>query len=86
MKEVAKVFGGGSGGDGGASAAMAQSQAQQNAILQKREDEAGAEQAKLQAQQMATLRARQRAGNRMLLSSQRLNPETGLATTLGAAL
>lgn len=83
MKDVAKVFGGGGSKEDGASAAL---QTQQNTILAKREDEANAESAKLQAQQMATLRARQRAGNRMLLSQSRLNPETGLSTTLGAAL
>jgi hypothetical protein len=83
MKEVAKVFGGGGNKESGA---MASINAQQDAILAKREQEASAEQVKLQSQQMATLRARQRGGNRMLLSSQRLNPETGLATTLGAAL
>lgn len=83
MKEVAKVFGGGGSREDGAAATM---QAEQNAILAKREQEANAEQAKLQQQQMATLRARQRAGNRMLLSQARLNPESGLSTTLGAAL
>lgn len=83
MKEVAKVFGGGGSKEDGASAQL---QAQQDAILAKREQEAQAETAKLQSQQMASLRARQRAGNRMLLSDSRLNPETGLATKLGSSL
>lgn len=83
MKEVAKVVGLGGSKE---APAMAAQTATQDAILAKRENEANAEQAKLQAQQMATVRARQRAGARMLLSSARLNPETGLSTTLGAAL
>lgn len=81
MKDVAKAVGLGSSGDGGAAAAAQATQAAQIAAGEKK---AQSEQARLLAEQMARQRAAARGGFRALLSSARLNPESGLQTTLGA--
>jgi hypothetical protein len=53
-------------------------------ILDRQESDVAAERAKLTAEQFARQRAARRGGYRALLSQERMTPETGLQTTLGA--
>jgi len=67
--DAPKVVGGGAG----------------DSILSRQENEADMEKLRLMSEQRARSRAARRGGYRALLSQERLSPESGLQTTLGAA-
>lgn len=75
---MSKLFGG--GGDGGVSAQIAE----QTKETTRMRAETAAEKADLLKQQQSGLRARQRGGARALLSSERMDAEEGLKSTLGS--
>jgi hypothetical protein len=72
------LFGG--GGDGGAAAQLAE----QKKETERMRAETATEKADLLKQQQSGLRARQRGGARALLSSERMDAEEGLKSTLGS--
>jgi hypothetical protein len=75
---MGNLFGG--GGDGGAAASLAEQQKETTRMRA----ETAAEKADLLKQQQSGLRARQRGGARALLSSERMDAEEGLSSTLGS--
>ena len=73
------------GGQKADTSAIKAQMAQQQAETEKLRQQAEQEKRDLAEQQAAKRMARARGGSRLLLAESRLNPETGVDETLGAA-